>query len=158
MEKYVFHLKILFSVSHHLCIYFSFQECKAKVDIGILLDGSGSIDFQSPGNFEKCKKFLKNLVSSFNIAKDGTHVGLVVFSSDPTMIFSFEKYLDATSMTDAIDKIKYPSQGTYTGKALEMVRTGLFEVSARQGVKDILIIMTDGASRVRTTVDEKNSI
>ena len=158
LEKFVFHFKILFSVSHHICIYFSFQECKAKVDIGILLDGSGSIDFQSPGNFEKCKKFLQNLVSSFNVAKDGTHVGLVVFSSNADIIFSFEKYLDAKPMMDAIAKIQYPAAGTYTGKALDLVRTGLFEVSARQGVKDILLIMTDGASRVRTTVDEKTSI
>lgn len=143
---------------HRICISFSSQECKAKVDIAILLDGSGSIDFQSPGNFEKCKTFLKNLVSSFNVAKDGTHVGLVVFSSNADIIFSFEKYLDANSMMAAIDKIQYPEQGTYTGKALDLVRTGLFEVSARQGVRDILIVMTDGASRVRTTVDDNNSI
>lgn len=140
------------------CISFSSQGCKAKVDIAILLDGSGSIDFQSPGNFDKCKKFLKNFVKAFNIAKDGTHVGLVVFSNNADIIFNFEKYLDANSMMDAIDKVSYPAEGTYTGKALDQVRTGLFEVSARQGVRDVLIIMTDGASQVRTTVDEKTSI
>lgn len=85
-------------------------------------------------------------------------MGLVVFSNNADIIFNFEKYLDANSMMDAIDKVSYPAEGTYTGKALDQVRTGLFQVSARQGVRDVLIIMTDGASQVRTTVDEKTSI
>lgn len=145
-------------LSVYIIVSCSSQECKAKVDIGILLDGSGSIDYQSPGNFDKCKNFLKNLVSSFNVAKDGTHVGLVLFSTNANVVFSFEEYLDANSMMDAIDKIKAPSAGTNTGKALDLVRTGLFEVSARQGVRDILVVMTDGASQVRTIVDDKTSI
>ena len=128
---------------------FSFQECEAKVDIAFLLDGSGSIDFQQPGNFKKCLGFLKNFVQSFNIAKDGTHVGVVLFSKTAEVMFNFEKYLDSKSMIEAIEKIPYPAQSTYTGAGLELVRTGLFENSARQGVRDILIVMTDGASQVR---------
>ena len=57
-------------------------------------------------------------------------------------------------MIEAIDKISYPAKNTYTGEGLDLVRTGLFEVSARPGVRDILIVMTDGASQVRS-FDEK---
>ena len=64
-------------------------------------------------------------------------------------MFNFEKYLDSKSMMDAIDKIPYPAKNTYTGAGLDLVRTGLFEISERQGVRDILIVITDGASRVR---------
>ncbi|XP_022800544.1 uncharacterized protein LOC111338336 isoform X2 [Stylophora pistillata] len=122
-------------------------KCQAKVDIAFLLDGSGSIDFQQPGNFKKCLGFLKNFVLSFNIAKDGTHVGVVLFSKTAEVMFNFEKYLDSKSMVEAIDKIPYPAKSTYTGIGLDLVRTGLFENSARQGVRDILIVMTDGASQ-----------
>ena len=145
---------MVFYVLIILHISFSSQACKAKIDLAFLLDGSGSIDFQTPGNFKKCLEFLKSFVKGFNIAKDGTHVGLVVFSTTAEIIFNFEKYLDANSMMDAISKISYPAKGTKTGDALDLVRTGLFEVSARQGVRDILIIMTDGASQVRS-YDEK---
>ena len=65
------------------------------------------------------------------------------------MVFNFEKYFDSNSIIDAIDKIPYPSKSTYTGKGLDLVRTGLFEISERQGVRDVLIVMTDGASQVR---------
>ena len=65
------------------------------------------------------------------------------------MVFNFEKYFDSNSIIDAIDKIPYPSKSTYTGIGLDLVRTGLFEISERQGVRDVLIVMTDGASQVR---------
>ena len=65
------------------------------------------------------------------------------------MVFNFEKYFDSNSIIDAIDKIQYPSKSTYTGVGLDLVRTGLFEISERQGVRDVLIVMTDGASQVR---------
>ena len=65
------------------------------------------------------------------------------------MVFNFEKYFDSNSIIDAIDKIPYPSKSTYTGVGLDLVRTGLFEISERQGVRDVLIVMTDGASQVR---------
>ena len=65
------------------------------------------------------------------------------------MVFNFEKYFDSNSIINAIDKIPYPSKSTYTGVGLNLVRTGLFEISERQGVRDVLIVMTDGASQVR---------
>ena len=65
------------------------------------------------------------------------------------MVFNFEKYFDSNSIINAIDKIPYPSKSTYTGVGLDLVRTGLFEISERQGVRDVLIVMTDGASQVR---------
>ena len=55
-------------------------------------------------------------------------------------------------MMDAIGNIQYPGKGTKTGSALDLARTGLFEVSARQGVRDILIVLTDGVSQVRTII------
>ena len=94
-------------------------------------------------------RFLRNFVQSFNIAEDGSHVGVVLFSSTAEVVFNFEKYFDPNSIIDAIDKIPYPSKSTYTGIGLDLVRTGLFEISERQGVRDVLIVMTDGASQVR---------
>ena len=110
------------------------------------MDGSGSI---GKGNFKKCLRFLRNFVQSFNIAEDGSHVGVVLFSSTAEVVFNFEKYFDSNSIINAIDKIPYPSKSTYTGVGLDLVRTGLFEISERQGVRDVLIVMTDGASQVR---------
>ena len=122
--------------------------CKGKVDIAVLLDGSERIDYQKAGNFKKCQQFLKSFFGSFNIAKDGTRVGLVLFSKTSEVRFDFEKYSDKKSITEAIDKIPYPRKGTNCGAGLDMVRTNLFEASARQGVRDVLLVITGGSSQV----------
>ena len=98
---------------------------------------------------KNCLGFLRNFVQSFYIAEDGSHVGVVLFSSTAEVMLNFEKYFYSDLMMDAIDKIPYPAKSTYTGIGLDLVRTGLFEISERQGVRDILIVITDGASRVR---------
>ena len=135
-------LTLLTSKNHFLA------GCKGKVDIAVLLDGSQRIDYQQAGNFKKCQQFLKSFFSSFNIAKDGTRVGLVLFSKTSEVRFDFEKYTDKKSITEAIDKIPYPRKGTNCGAGLDMVRTNLFEASARQGVRDVLLVITGGSSQV----------
>ena len=139
-------LTLLTSKNHFLA------GCKGKVDIAVLLDGSERIDYQQAGNFKKCQQFLKSFVRSFNIAKDGTRVGLVLFSKTSEVRFDFEKYADKKSITEAIDKIPYPRKGTNCGAGLDMVRTNLFEASARQGVRDVLLVITGGSSQVRSVL------
>ena len=56
--------------------------CTAKVDLGILIDGSGSIEQTGPGNFKRELNFVKQIVSAFEVSRDGTHVGIIIFSSD----------------------------------------------------------------------------
>ena len=63
--------------------------------------------------------------------------------------FGFEKYLDVQSITVAIDKIPYPNKGSNIGVGLNLVRTGLFDVSARQGIRNVLLVITGGPSQVR---------
>lgn len=52
-------------------------DCKNKVDLVFLLDGSGSIE---PEDFEKAKEFVKDVVDYFDIGIDNTRVGLATFS------------------------------------------------------------------------------
>lgn len=58
-------------------------ECKAKVDLGFIIDGSGSIEMYGQGNFKKVLNFIKDLTRSFDVSKEGTHVGLMIYSDDP---------------------------------------------------------------------------
>jgi len=121
------------------------------------LDGSGRIDYQNTGNFKKCQEFLQSFFSSFNICKEGTHAGMVLFSKTSEVMFDFEKHFDAKSITGAIDKIPYPRKGANTGAGLELVRTALFDASARQGVRNVLLVITGGSSQVRSYL-QKNCL
>lgn len=105
-------------------------------------------------------KFVKGIGRKFNIAKDGTHVGIVLYSSNVQVISRFEDHMSQQSLEQAIDGIKYPGQGTMTGKGLGVVHQQLFSASARPGVPNVLIVITDGASQDSVTkpaADLRNS-
>ena len=127
------------------CVLLCFLVCTAIVDLGFLVDGSGSIEFYGQGNFKRCLDFVKKVIASFDIGKDKTHIGIVLFSSTAQLVFDFNKYFDLASIESAIDSIVYPNGGTMTGAALTFAETLLFK-SARPGLPKLLIVMTDGVS------------
>ncbi|KAL9981494.1 hypothetical protein ACROYT_G010201 [Oculina patagonica] len=145
------------SIKYRVC-----RVCRAKLDLAILIDASQSVENFADRryrisvqfskqlavrNYQRSLQFIKQLVSGFNIAKEGTHVGIVVFARDAKTVFGFEKYFNIWTMLKAIDNIKHPQRGTFIGKGLDAVRTQLFDASARQGVPRILLVVTDSASQ-----------
>jgi len=52
------------------------------VDLLFVIDGSGSIESSGKGNFDKVKNFVKDLTQSFGVSKEGTHIGIIVYSNN----------------------------------------------------------------------------
>lgn len=44
------------------------------------MDRSGSIESSGKGNFDKVKNFVEDLIQSFGVSKEGTHVGIIAYS------------------------------------------------------------------------------
>ena len=81
-----------------------------------MIDGSGSIEQAGRGNFNRIKSFVKDVIAGFNVG-----------------------------LSRAIDKILYPSVGTYTGKALNWARSQLYtQHQDRKGIPNLCILITDG--------------
>lgn len=59
----------------------------------------------------------------------------------------FDEHYNKAEVLSAIDGIKYPGGGTKTGAALNKAKSELFEKSARAGVPNIAIVITDGKSK-----------
>lgn len=57
-----------------------------------------------------------------------------------------DQHYDKGSTLAAIDNIQYPTGGTNIGIALNLARTGLYGRSARPGIPNMLIVLTDGKS------------
>ena len=112
-----------------------------------MIDGSGSIEQAGKGNFGRIKEFIKEVVKGFRIGYDKTHVGAVIFSSSVYVkkVFGLNAYYDESGIEKAIDKMIYPSGGTYTGKAINLVKNQLYTRSAdREDIPNVCIIITDG--------------
>lgn len=94
-----------------------FSVCQSKVDLGFLVDGSGSLS----KSFSNVLDFVKALISFFPISPSQTRVGMVIFSTRPYPIFPFNRYNSKSSVLRAVDRARFPSGGTRIGRALQYV-------------------------------------
>ena len=120
--------------------------CGTPVDLGFLIDGSGSIEYQGKGNFVRILNFVKSIVSFFEVSRGKSRVGCVLFSSRTIPIFGFRRYSSKAKILKAIGRIRFPRGGTKIGKALDFTRDYLFKGRSTRGKKRILTLITDGIS------------
>lgn len=122
------------------------------MDVGIILDGSGSVKQE---NFKKALDFLGDLVSYYRISPHDTHFGMITYSTNPTMEFKMadQKYHRHTSLKQRLQSVKYPDGMTHTDRALLLAGLALFTPFGgdRPGRSNVLVVFTDG----KTSDDSK---
>ena len=125
--------------------------CELDVDIGFIIDGSGSIRDANPsdGSFDNWDLLL-NFVASIidRLPRSGTQVGAVLFSDRGELLFRFNQYPNLEDARDAILRTRYPGANTNTSGGLYIARSQLFNVNNgdRPNAPNLAIIITDGKS------------
>ena len=113
--------------------------CREKLDLGFVLDSSGSIGAQ---NFEKIKTFVKNLTDHFKISRDYTRVSIISYATSPTLHFPFSRqFADRNDLHSAIENITYSAGNTYTGAALTEAYTDMFNANNGARLSGLLFIL-----------------
>ena len=116
-----------------------------KLDLVFLLDGSTSI---TNAGFQDAKLFIKKLYSNFPIGEYSTHVGLVVFGEESKTIFDLIEYTDKQTLDMKLPSLlKYDSSENFLGRGLETVKKNVYDVSARPGGHQVLVIIAAGSSQ-----------
>lgn len=97
--------------------------------------------------FEKTKVFLHLLVNKSDIGADKVQIGLLQYSSNPKEEFPLNRHDNKADLRTAISAMRQIKEGTKTGKALDFAFP-YFDKSkgGRPGVKQYLIVLTDGPS------------
>ena len=80
------------------------DECRAKVDLLFLLDGSSSMK-ESGYNLER--EFVKEVLKYFNVAPDESRVASISYASSTRPDFTFDKHATKASLSAAIDRLVY---------------------------------------------------
>ena len=126
------------------------------MDVGFLIDSSGSINNADKCNFQRIKDYIKGFIKSVVIGENDTRIGIATYSSQGNfkIRFNFTAFYSAESLVEATQNIPYDSGNTYTGEALDRIRLDLFS-TVREGLPAILIVMTDGRSRDNVTMPSK---
>ncbi|XP_078066306.1 collagen alpha-1(VII) chain-like [Mustelus asterias] len=116
-------------------------------DIVYLVDGSSSI---GRVNFEEVKDFIEATIHPFVnvIGQSAVRVGLVQYSDDPRVEFSFEDHGNGSQILTAIRNLRYKGGNTRTGAGLKYIADNFFgSVRLRRSVPKIAILITDGKSQ-----------
>ena len=139
-QRTVFLFRSLFC--HNLAQRDPEPTCKAKVDVGFVLDSSGSLK----NDYDNEKHFLKALAATFGVSDDGARAGVVTFSYYTEHSIKLNDHTKLSTFNDAVDKIALMGSTTRIDKALRMVQSEMFSIpnGGRPGVNKVLILLTDG--------------
>ena len=117
--------------------------CKAKMDVGFILDSSGSLS----NDYHNEKDFIKTLAAVFGVSEDDSRAAVITFSYYSEHSIKLNDYTDIRSFGDAVDAIPLMGSTTRIDRALRLTQRELFTVEngARAGVTKLLILLTDGS-------------
>ncbi|KAL7865473.1 hypothetical protein SRHO_G00107200 [Serrasalmus rhombeus] len=124
-------------------------KCKERpMELVFVIDSSESV---GPENFEIIKDFVTALVDRVTVGRNTTRIGLVLYSLDVHLEFNLARYMTKQDVKQAIRKMPYMGEGTYTGTAIRKATQEAF-YSSRSGVRKVAIVITDGQTDKRDPV------
>ena len=125
--------------------------CTRAIDLGVILDATNSVGMK---NFVTAKQFVLALVNSMNIAPGASHLGLIVYNIQATIIMTFnETAKQDPAVIEGILKATTKLRGrTFTDRALRKAGEKLFtpEAGDRPVKPDVLVVLTDGKTNAKS--------
>ena len=146
----------MYNFKFHQFLSASTPICRAKVDVGFILDSSGSLR----NEYHKEKDFLKAVANAFDISADGSRVGVVTFSFNAEHSIKLKDHSDKSSFNAAVDAIPLMGSTTRIDRALRLTQKELFaaENGGRKNVPKILVLMTDGSQTADADAEDPGKI
>uniref|UniRef100_A0A8D2IVD8 von Willebrand factor A domain containing 2 n=1 Tax=Varanus komodoensis TaxID=61221 RepID=A0A8D2IVD8_VARKO len=126
-----------------ICIIES-QGCPSQpLDLVFALDSSASVGWN---NFVQLKTFVSRLLLQFDISRDVTQIGLVVFGKRPQTVFGLDTHVNSSTLHEAIKQAPIVGGSASVGSALLHIYDDIMTAhkGARPGVKKIVVVITGG--------------
>lgn len=99
---------------------------------------------------------MKKVYSNFPIGEDAAHVGMVIYENKPRVVFSLNEGENKQSADKKMLSAIYPnSDGSYLGKGLRAAKERVFDVSARPGGHQVLLVFSGGKSTDETKTSSR---
>merc|ERR1719387_378211 len=117
--------------------------CMEQMDLLVLVDGSGSVNWYGPG-FEQERVFTLNLFDLLQFGDDGAKAGVILFSWEAELVSPMTT--DKASLVAAVEGMQWPHWNTDTAAALSMAQTELGNSGRPEVTKEktIVFLITDG--------------
>ena len=111
-------------------------------------------------SFSRERKFVIDMLKQFDLSREETNAGVIVYSLDPKLVIKLNEFYDLDEFEKALNarspwkkprqaykmKVKWMNHKTRIDRALVMAKSELFtgQNGNRAGVRDVLIVLTDG--------------
>ncbi|XP_019358407.1 PREDICTED: von Willebrand factor A domain-containing protein 2 [Gavialis gangeticus] len=97
-------------------------------------------------NFLRLRDFVSSSSLQFDINRDVTQIGLVVYGSRARTVFALDTHTTATALLEAIDSAPFVGGSASVGSALLRIHDDVMTVprGARPGVSKAVLVITDG--------------
>ena len=130
--------------------------CKSKVDVGFILDSSGSLR----NDYDKEKDFLKALAATFGISKDTSRAGVVTFSYNAEHSILLTDHDNLALFNEAVDRIPLMGSTTRIDRALRLSQRELFSIQngGRPGIPKVLVLLTDGSQTDDSDAEDPGAV
>ncbi|XP_067098572.1 matrilin-3a [Osmerus mordax] len=123
------------------------SQCRSRpLDLVFIIDSSRSV---RPGEFEKVKIFLADMVDTLDVGPEATRVAVVNYASTVKIEFLLKAHLNKPDMKQAISRIEPLAAGTMTGLAIKTAMNEAFTEPSgarprSKNISKVAIIVTDG--------------
>ena len=112
--------------------------CQNKLDLGFMLDSSGSVGYN---HFKQMKSFVKDLTDYYKLGPEGTRVSVMSFSNSAYIHIPFSGHFsDKNEFDSAVDRISYSGGETATALALYITYNRMFTLLNRRGAGKNLVV------------------
>ncbi|XP_032620057.1 von Willebrand factor A domain-containing protein 2 isoform X2 [Chelonoidis abingdonii] len=128
-----------------ICSVDSHQDCQSQsLDLVFALDASAGVGRE---NFLRLRNFVSSSSLQFNINRDITQIGLVVYSSRARTAFALDAHVTSSALLQAISQVPFLGGSASTGRALLHIHDDVMTVpkGARPGVSKTVVVITDGS-------------
>ena len=128
--------------------YFISTEYSTLLNIVFLVANAESVDRFQKGNFAKEKAFVTGLVKTFNVTRNDTSAGVIVYSNSASIVYRLADKQGQTELESVTDSLHLSGSGHHIGKAMDLAWKDFFNVSSPEGVKvrNVLVVITDDSS------------
>ncbi|XP_025020571.1 collagen alpha-1(XXVIII) chain isoform X2 [Python bivittatus] len=114
------------------------------LELVFVIDSSESV---GPENFERIKRFVKTMIDAVTVNQATARVGIINFSLKVDVVSTLQQFPSKDSLKSAVDAMQYHGEGTYTATAISKA-IDIFQM-ARQGVRKVAVVITDGQADQR---------
>lgn len=113
--------------------------CRARIDLGLLIDGTNS-----RYRFNRILKVVYQFIRYFDISRLYTRVGIITYSTSPIPFFDFKRLTRKYDVLRAVRKISFPRGRSYTGRALRFAGRYLYPGTRRTFARSKVLVVFTG--------------